>query len=632
MKKLKGLNGFWYYDLDSDFKLTAEPDRAYFKTEIVNKQVSWNGSKVSELLENAAAPAYDSGVICARSREFPHDKSSLKHLKVFIAPYQLMRATIGEVALKDLKQVSSNVEADVPNELAVGIGMVLSIVAKKGSSKKRNSTPYIMLINRGDVGIRSGELDAAVVEGLNCKDFAFEDGQYKANLDDIVKRALEEERGINCTLLQAEEKLQLPQKYYLGYDEQYHQWNFFGTVIIDCTVEELIRQGCYFTKDKFESKGVVGMPINPYALFSHLSMLDTLEIEREMWNTAWASAIFAVRDFGFKKPTIVEKNCLAIKDRPEGKRDSVRAKVNNAICTFASKNREITVFCLILSILLLPVTVLSFICATLWGIVSGIISALLCLISFAIMFAALKSEEVSKENVIKVSTYWDDELEYDFIDETKVFRNVRLIDGNIAEKERQLFFAHESDGRNPGQIKPQRKCKVFNDDREDPNVWILKDDPRANIEHVLWKIISSTDTENTVRFIAPCIINKNTIVFRRDNHSLAHYIDVAIPYKNFVAKNDFEIKKTFADVVMEQGGNYFKHVDSVKVNFKFLLQAKQETVVVGFVESNVQNGGGEECMLSSHLTNATFEQNMKDDVTRVACEYAFTEYYGYTMR
>ena len=632
MKKLKGLNGFWYYDLDSDFKLTAEPDRAYFKTEIVNKQVSWNGCKVSELLENASTPAYDSGVICARSRELPHNKDNLNHLKVFIAPYQLMRSTIGEVARKELKQVSSSVEKGVPNELAVGIGMVLSIVAKKGSSKKRNSTPYIMLINRGDVGIRSGELDAAVVEGLNCKDFAFENGQYKAELDAITKRALEEERGINCTQLQAEEKFQLPQKYYLGYDEQYHQWNFFGTVVIDCTLEELISQGCYFTKDKFESKCVVGMPINPYALFSHLSMPDILGVKREMWNTAWASAIFAVRDFGFKKPTVVEKNCLAIKDRPEGERDNVRAKVNNAICTFASKNRGITVFCMILSILLLAITVLGFICATFWSVIGGIVSAILCLISFALPFSIMKSEDVSQKNIIKVSTYWDDDSTYDFIDETKVFRNVRLIDGNIAERERQLFFAHEKDGRNPGEIQPQRKCKVFNDDREDPNVWMLKDDPKANIEHVLWKIISSTDTDKTVRFIAPCIINKNHIAFRYDNYSLAHYIDVAIPYKNFVGKNDLEIKKTFADVVMEQGGNYFKNVDSIKVNFKFLLKAKQETVVVGFVESDVQNGGGEECMLFCHLTNATFEQNMKDDVTRVACEYAFTEYFGYTMR
>ena len=56
-------------------------------------------------------------------------------------------------------------------QTSIGLGLVLSIIAMRGSSLRKDATPHLILIIRSNEKIRSDELDVAVVEGINCSDF-----------------------------------------------------------------------------------------------------------------------------------------------------------------------------------------------------------------------------------------------------------------------------------------------------------------------------------------------------------------------------------------------------------------------------------------------------------------------------
>lgn len=635
MKKLNQLDGFWYYDIDANFNLAAELDREYFKSEILEKE-QWNDQPISELLASVDKPAFDSGIICAKSEEIMQKGNCISQLKCFIAPYQLMSATIGTVKPGKLKKVSRTVSKGVSEELAVGIGMVLSIIATKGSVESGNRNPYIMLVKRENARIRPNELDAAVVEGLNSGDFHFEDEQYIARLSSIVRRALEEERGLNCSMLESLRLLHMPKRYYLGYDEQYHQWNFFGTVVVDCTIEELIREGCYFTKDKFESKGITSIPMDPEILYYYLSfdkipIHNGLLIQRKMWNTAWASIMFAERDFTSIKRSHAETVCLFLKKHPLKIWYHARSFINKVVSVITSLHNGIDVLCAILTIPLI-ITTLLYIFLPDWGEAVTILSTIITSITCLCVVAITRNSVISRTDIVNIDTYGGSSgTTYHEIPETRVFRNVCLVDGNIAEKERSLFFAFQHDCRVSGKIVVQRKCNAFYDDANDPNAWNLRDIQDCHVEHICWKIVSNPNSSESIRIIVPCIIRRQIIVFSRDKGAISHYIDFTVPYKEFVGKDDQEIKQMLSNFVKQKGVPYLEGIENMKVNFKFLLKAGNGTVVVGFVESDVTHGPGETYQLCYDLTNTTFEQNMKDDVTRVACEYAIAEYIGYRM-
>lgn len=635
MKKLNQLDGFWYYDVDDNFILTAESNRAYFNPVVFEKE-QWNNQAISDLLGTVDQPAFDSGIICAKSDNILQRGNCINQLKCFIAPYQLMSSTIGTLNSGELKSVSKPSNIRVSEELAVGIGMVLSVIATRGSVESGNRTPYIMLVKRENARIRPNELDAAVVEGLNSGDFYFEDKKYIANLRRIAMRALEEERGLNCCMLESLKLLHMPKKYYLGYDEQYHQWNFFGTVVVDCTIEELIREGCYFTKDKFESTGIIGIPIDPAILYYYLSfdkipIHNGSAIQRKMWNTAWASIMFAVRDFVSTKRSHAETVCLFLKKHPLKIWYHTRSFINKLVSVVASLHNGIDILCAILAGALF-ITTLLYILLPNWGETVTILSTVITSITCLCVVAITRNSVVSRTDIVRIDTYGGNSATaYQAIPETRVFRNVCLVDGNIAEKERNLFFAFQHDSIVPGRIVVQRKCNVFYNDASDPNVWKLRNIQDRHIEHICWKIISNSDSRESIRFIIPCIICRQMIVFTSNKNAFSHYIDFTVPYKEFVGKDDQGIKQTISNLVEKIGAPYLKGVENTRVNFKFLLKAQNETIIVGFVEGNELYGPGELYQLCYDLTNTTFEQKMKDDVTRVACEYAIAEYIGYRL-
>lgn len=634
MKKLNHLDGFLYYEIAKDFTLSAESNPSYFKTVILGNE-QWNDQTISELLiSEAKQPAFDSGIICAKGDAIWGEEERISQLTCFIAPYQLMSSTIGMPNLKDRKNISKTAKKNKSKELAVGIGMVLSIIAKKGSAESGNRTPHIILIKRENAQIRSNELDAAVVEGLNSGDFYLkEDGEkYAADLREIAKRALEEERGLNYSMLDSLGLLKMPENYYLGYDEQYHQWNFFGTVEVDCTIEELIREGCYFTKDKFESKGIISIPIDPSILYYYLSfdeipVQNGTTVQRKMWNTAWASILFAVHDFFRAKRFCAEAICLFLKKHPLRIWYRIRSSINKMANVIAPLHNGIDILCAILSYVLV-ITTLLYILIPSWGKTVTILSTVITSITCLCVVAITRNSVVSQTKIVNIDAYGENNsTTYKTLPETRVFRNVSLVDGNISEEKRELFFAFEKVRGNPGEIVVERKCNVFNDKNE----LELRDIKDRHIEHICWKIIGNSTSKEFIRFIFPCIIRRQKIVFRFDENAVSHCIDFKVSYKKFVGKDDAEIKQTISNLVKKTGKPYLKRVKNAKINFKFLLKAQNETVIVGFVEGNAAGKSGEPYQLCYDLTSTTFEQKMKDDVTRVACEYAIAEYVGYRM-
>ena len=76
-----------------------------------------------------------------------------------------MQHTIGTIQKPCTKKENPNTD-----NLGIAIGMILSIIATKGSAENGNRTPYMLFVKRGDLAIRGNELDVPVSNKLLSKE------------------------------------------------------------------------------------------------------------------------------------------------------------------------------------------------------------------------------------------------------------------------------------------------------------------------------------------------------------------------------------------------------------------------------------------------------------------------------
>ena len=628
MKKISCLNGFCYYDIGSKFQLTAETRLDYFKSEVLGEK-EWDGKKIF-LSDSATPPKFDSGIVCSLCSNLNRSKNTINALNCFFAPYQLMNETI---KARDVNKRSS--KNNHRNSIAIGIGMVLSIIATKGSSETGIRKPYVIFVNRGTLGVRNGELDVPVVEGLNCSDFKLGNKEYSAMLETIAKRALYEERGLNCKMLDSMGVLHLPKKYYLGYDKKYMQWNFFGTVVVDCTVEEIVREGFYYTKDKFESTKIIAIPAETQVLYYHLSE-KTLQCKnaksdksKQFWNTAWASVSFALKDFSeliYNKKThsSVEEKLFHVGKSFPSFVAPVRKTMNNFARFLEKFRRIIEVGCGLLSLATVAVFIKSF-QDSLYSTANEIIALLMTVLTCWLAIAISRKEKVSTEGLIEIDLNTED-TKY-LIPEIRVFRNVVLLDGNIAK--RKISFEHECFKNGVGAVSVQRECKQFYDSSNPIKKWEMVNSVTNTDEHTKWVIKSCDKTQNNLRVIFACIYNQKKIYFTKCKSKLSHCIDIEIPYSDFAKKSippEILIRQRVITELKKRFGRGHYHSE-----FKFLMMQKGQYVIVGYVHADKEQFCKGDYDLSYSLTETNFAQKMKDDVTRVTCEYAIAEFIGYKM-
>lgn len=643
MKRLKGMKQFRYCKVKLPFVLTVSSDLDYFKNKI-HKKVRWN-SKAIDLSATPNTAAFDSGIVCATADVLPCDTEEISELNCFFAPYKLMQDTIGTIKTPCKKGENPNTD-----NLGVAIGMVLSIIATKGSAENGNRTPYILFVKRGNLRIRGDQLDAPVVEGMNCGDFTKgDDGRYRADISEIAKRALAEERGLNVDYLISNGLLHMPEKYYFGYDATYCQWNFFGTVVVDCTIEEIIREGCYYTKDKFETKQIIGIPAEPNVLYYYLSSkmipIHNRKGEKEkadMWITAWASVVFAMQDFyekeAYKKP---QKACLRRKRHRWLYKGYIRNTLNKLASIFVRHKHGLEAVCAALAFFLVLMLGLRSVIEPIQrragildilNVLEKVASAIGTLLAAWIVVAAVRYDIVNRKDIVKLNTYWrDDDEQLLLCPEILMFRNVVLRDGNIAEDKRKVHFHYQEVRDMRGTVVPQRKCQMSYTIEAGDMAWGMRKFTEMNIEDFSWTIKCCNHTENSVRVVAPQIIQKRSIVFNDTamgkDRKISHSVDFEIPYKAFVGKSDEEIET----MLQQKITNYLckKAQQNVEIRFKLLLEYNGQSTIVAFLESDIPSP--QAYPLSYELTETSFSQNFKDDVTRVACEYAVAEYIGYKM-
>ena len=81
--------------------------------------------------------------------------------------------------------------------------------------------------------------------------------------------------------------------------------------------------------------------------------------------------------------------------------------------------------------------------------------------------------------------------------------------------------------------------------------------------------------------------------------------------------------------------NAYFHGESLSdktIQYKFLMKDQENFVLSGYVYlDDMPPNGEDEYPLSYDLTNTSFSMEMKDDITRVVCEYAVAEHIGYRM-
>lgn len=669
MKKLKGLKHFQYFDVRSDFQLNLEDDENYFNRILQAKNI-WNGKNIKERFGGLDAlgkpisnPPFDSGIVCAT--QMPSSEANeITSLKCFVAPYRLLSATITRLA--EVRKIAGNnhkirhrkkyldenlkVPKVPPSEIAVAIGMVLSIIATKGSVEKGNRLPYLLLTQRTNVKLRNNELDAPVVEGMNCRDIS---NTGFADLDSIAMRALAEERGINCKMLEEKELLHLPKCYYLGYDAEYHQWNFFGTVVIDCTVEEIIREGCFFTKDKFESKNILAIPLNRKVLSYHLSQSEIKTIPVKMWNSAHASIQFAMNDYEERTARITEQKSKDFFPKWKKIVQFCKKMISKSSLLINKTSQVLNAFFFSLSFVLLLISCVWLAIAQPlvnasdhWSKIITMLSSLIAFGTCLIVVAMQRAAIVSEDNLLFIKNHFGS----NDISEISVFRGVTLIDGNIDEKERQVIFSVQQ-GNSHSQLSVLRKCNVFMVDKKE-STWTLKD--RTNIdemiEHMNWQICPGTKEKEYFRVIIPYINNGMQIILQKNTEGkLEHPIDIAISYKEFREKEKWhekEIESLICQKIHKRMNDLSegKSTPQGDFNFRFLLYEnntendKGQYIIVGFADKvDAMQWSSEDFSeklirpLSYELTSTTYAQRFKDNVTRVACEYAIAIYVGYQM-
>jgi hypothetical protein len=165
--------------------------------------------------------------------------------------------------------------------LSQGVGIHAAVVT--------NDQKLIFVIRamRGGVGVRSGELDIGVVEGLSKhldQNKTIESGHF--DLKNVFIRSAAEEFGI-----QAEDIAEI-RLFGLGYDLQYTQWNFTGRITLNISASEVIENRFpKYAKTKNEFESVFSIPAELNIVLDYI--YD---------KTIWSSGI-AVIDHVFREKT-----------------------------------------------------------------------------------------------------------------------------------------------------------------------------------------------------------------------------------------------------------------------------------------------------------------------------------------
>lgn len=245
-----------------------------------------------------------------------------------------------------------------------------------------------------------------------------------------------------------------------------------------------------------------------------------------------------------------------------------------------------------------------------------------------IVIAVIRYDIVNRKDIIKLNTYWQDSKEQSTLfPEISVFRNVVLKDGNIAEDTRIVNFHYQHTRNLHGTIASQRQCQMSYEQADGNKAWEMKNFTRENVENFSWIFKCCDETKNSIRVVAPLIIRKRNLIFRQKGNFISHCVDFDIPYADFVGKSDSNIKRSLKRKINNHLCISYRF--NVKIKFRFLLEYRGQNVIVAFLESDIPSS--EARPLTYDLTETTFCQTMKDDVTRVACEYAIAEYLGYKM-
>lgn len=162
--------------------------------------------------------------------------------------------------------------------LSQGVGVHIAVVT---SDQK---LIFVIRAMRGGVGVRSGELDIGIVEGLSKhldQTHALEQGAF--DLKSVFVRSALEEFGIQP------EDIDQMELFGLGYDLQYTQWNFIGKMELNISSDQLInnRFPKYAkTKTEFETVFAVDADLGKVLNYIHDKVI-------------WSSGM-AVMDYYFR--------------------------------------------------------------------------------------------------------------------------------------------------------------------------------------------------------------------------------------------------------------------------------------------------------------------------------------------
>ena len=624
-------------------------------------------------------PKYDSGLVGLKNVSFSDVNTNVVETIYFnLMSYQMMGVLESEKN-KHPRFGHKAIYHSLKPQLAIGVGIVLSIIAQRGSSRNQDSRPYIILVKRFN-NIRHNELDTAVVEGINCSDFTLSNEPcheknrwwinyaYEANLEDIVIRALSEERGINCQLLKDFKLIQLPEKYYLGYDAEWGQWNIFGTVTIDSTVEEIIRQSHYFSKDFFETNDFIAMPFDENTVCYNisqekldirnpLSQKETLE-HRGIWNTGWASIEFAFMDNNKSIRYNIHNSLSPRNVSVSSPRCSIRKSLNN-LSEIIGKHKNImnvsvTATAIVATILFFTIPI-----PDIFGFISLLIS-----------LALIRLRYINPNNILHVPMK-DASLNTDL----EQFSGITILDGMIGnnsvdnrkiyltfEKQKLLSDNNASEINNSDKnyyLKVNRHCHVFPNKEKN---WIPNCCGKDVVEIPEWIVSIDTDDDGvvrtkdaSVRVVLALVSEDNKIIFQKTaGENLKHVVDVTInlldlcsepKYDELINISKLSMIKTIDDILNKL--ERLIEESNLNVQYKYLLKYVSDTDKIG--EENYAIVGT--IYLSTHVTEDMYDKlsscyivrqmdrdmphsefSLKfDNVNRCVLDLAITEYLGYKL-
>lgn len=651
---------FRYYEVNKNCDLQSSE---------INDWESFFGSEYKEIYNNmktVSSPSYDSGLVLLDgvSSEYP-----LKNIYMKYAPYKMLLATTNRFAneietnkkshyLKRMKKQKTFIarKRNIP-QLSAGVGMVLCIIATKGSAFRSDNRPYVLLLKRAN-RIRNSQLDVAVVEGLNCGDFSKKanDTYGIANLDEIAIRALKEERGIQYEVLKNRKLIHMPQKYYLGLDKDYNQWNFFGTVKIDCTIEEIIREGFYSTIDKYETNEVLGLPMEPAIVFHYLSQ-EKIKVNssnglvdfshKGIWETGWASIIFAFMDLNIK----YKKQLFRLGVGKDKRISKFRMKIVETLDIITDIYKNHPFIETALSVISASFALFSVIYNIFTLVENQTIDSSAQLVSevsslmLAIMFAIKSREKFCNLKdfvyiILNPTQNKSDNIHE--IPELCVFRNVTILDGNIYDIQRNIDLSVEkSNSTQQGlSVSAWRNCMAFDESHDYGGYnWLLN--KKRQTEHVKW-VLKYNNEYSCVRFVFSLVTEDGSIVFKKSSskNTIKNHVDFLVPVHKMLEYVENGTLKIYSKGSRKESPlkTLFESMCSFELNEaeitpKFLLKSDDTYTISGFIKVKRENLDSLDVVyknLSTALMSTTFADSL-DDINRVVTELTIAEIMGYTM-